>query len=149
MKSSFVAILLVSSTVGSGWCQSAQPKTAGELAKYMAADRERVLYEGAKKEGKLVWYTSLTIYKEMAKSFEARYPGVTVEPYRSTAVNLVSRILSEGQSKRYIVDVIETTPGSLMLVRDNKLLFPTTHRILPRTPKTRKTKRQAVRFTPA
>lgn len=106
------------------WSQSTPPKTAAELAKYMGADRERVLYEGAKKEGKLVWYTSLTIYKEMAKSFEARYPGVAVEPYRATAVNLVSRIVSEGQSKRYIADVIETTPGSLMLVRDNKLLLP-------------------------
>jgi iron(III) transport system substrate-binding protein len=36
----------------------------------------------AKKEGKLVWYTSLTIYKEMAKALEARYPGVVVEPYQ-------------------------------------------------------------------
>jgi hypothetical protein len=75
----------------------------------MAADRERVLYDGAKKEGKLVWYTSLTIYKEMAKFFEAKYPGVTVELYRATAVNLVSRVLSEAQAKRYLVDVIETT----------------------------------------
>src|SRR4026208_401435 len=99
MKSSFLAILLVMLSVESGWCQSAPPKTAAELAKYMGADRERLLYDGAKKEGKLVWYTSLTIYKEMAKSFEARYPGVAVEPYRATAVNLVSRILSEGQSK--------------------------------------------------
>ena len=121
MKALFLAILFLASAVGAAW---SQPKTAAELAKYMGADRERVLYEGAKKEGKLVWYTSLTIYKEMAKAFEAKYSGVTVEPYRATAVNLVSRILSEGQSKRYIVDVIETTPGSLMLVRDNKLLLP-------------------------
>jgi iron(III) transport system substrate-binding protein len=124
MKTGFLAILLAASAVGTAWCQSAQPKTAAELAKYLGADRERILYEGAKKEGKLVWYTSLTVYKEMAKFFEARYPGVSVEPYRATAVNLVSRIVSEGQSKRYIVDVIETTPGSLMLVRDNKLLLP-------------------------
>src|SRR5687768_13221973 len=77
MKSPFLAILLVASAVESAWCQSAQPKTAAELAKYMGADRERVLYDGAKKEGKLVWYTSLTIYKEMAKSFEARYPALS------------------------------------------------------------------------
>jgi iron(III) transport system substrate-binding protein len=124
MKVPFLAILMVASAFGSAWCQTAQPKTAAELAKYMGADREHLLYEGAKKEGKFVWYTSLTVYKEMAKFFEARYPGVTVEPYRATAVNLVSRLLSEGQSKRYIADVIETTPGSLMLVRDNKLLLP-------------------------
>lgn len=85
---------------------------------------QSALVEGAKKEGKLVWYTSLTVYKEMAKAFETKYPGVTVELYRAPAVNLASRILSEAQAKRYIVDTIETTPGSLMLVRDNKLLLP-------------------------
>jgi len=106
------------------WGQAAPPKTAADLAKYMGADRERLLYEGAKKEGKVVWYTSLTVYKEMAKFFEAKYPGVSVELYGAPAMNLVSRILSETQAKRYIVDAIETTPGSLMLVRDNKLLLP-------------------------
>src|ERR1043166_3765753 len=124
MKISVLAALLFSLAIRSGWCQSAPARTAAELAKYMAADRERMLYDGAKKEGKLVWYTSLTIYKEMAKFFEAKYPGVAVELYRATAVNLVSRVLSESQAKRYIVDVVETTPGSLMLVRDNQLLLP-------------------------
>jgi iron(III) transport system substrate-binding protein len=124
MKSSLLAVLVVVSQLGTAWCQTAQPKTTAELAKYLGPDRERVLYEGAKKEGKLVWYTSLTVYKEMSKSFEAKYPGVAVELYRAPAVNLASRILSEAQAKRYIVDAVETTPGSLMLVRDNKLLLP-------------------------
>jgi iron(III) transport system substrate-binding protein len=124
MTTSLLAILIVASLLESAWCQTGQPRTAAELAKYLGADRERLLYEGAKKEGKLVWYTSLTIYKEMAKFFETKYPGVTVDLYRAPAVNLASRILSEAQAKRYIVDAIETTPGSLMLVRDNKLLLP-------------------------
>jgi iron(III) transport system substrate-binding protein len=126
MKTSMLAILISAGLLGTAWCQTAQPKTAAELAKYLGSDRERLLYEGAKKEGKIVWYTSLTVYKEMAKFFEAKYPGVSVELYRAPAVNLASRILSEAQAKRYIVDAIETTPGSLMLVRDNKLLLPYT-----------------------
>lgn len=126
MKTSMLAILISAGLLGTAWCQTSQPKTAAELAKYLGSDRERLLYEGAKKEGKIVWYTSLTVYKEMAKFFEAKYPGVSVEPYRAPAVNLASRILSEAQAKRYIVDAIETTPGSLMLVRDNKLLLPYT-----------------------
>jgi iron(III) transport system substrate-binding protein len=124
MKTLIMAILILVSLTANGWCQTPQPKTASDLAKFLGPDRERLLYEGAKKEGKLVWYTSLTIYKELAKFFEAKYPGVSVEAYRAPAVNLASRILSEAQAKRYIVDVIETTPGSLMLVRDNKLLLP-------------------------
>src|SRR4026207_120281 len=122
MKSSFLAILLVMLSVESGWCQSAPPKTAAELAKYMGADRERLLYDGAKKEGKLVWYTSLSTYKEIAKAFETKYPGVNVEFYRAPATNLATRILGESSARRYLADAIETTPGAIMLLRDNKLL---------------------------
>ena len=124
MKPLILAVFLSIGLSGSGWCQTPQPKTAVDLAKYAGADRERLLFEGAKKEGKVVWYTSLTIYKEIAKAFEAKYPGVTVEPYRAAATNLATKILAESQTKRYIVDAIETTPGALMLLRDNKLLLP-------------------------
>ena len=124
MKALILAVLITAILLGEAWCQTAQPKTTSDLAKYVGTDRERLLYDGAKRESKLVWYTSLTVYKEMAKAFETKYPGVTVEVYRAPAVNLASRILSEAQAKRYLVDTIETTPGSLMLVRDNKLLLP-------------------------
>ena len=124
MRAISIIILMIQILSSDAGGQGGPPKTAAELAKYMGADRERVLYEGAKKEGKVVWYTSLTVYKEVAKFFEARYPGVTVEVYRAPAMNLVSRILGETQARRYIFDAIETTPGSLMLVRDNKLLLP-------------------------
>jgi iron(III) transport system substrate-binding protein len=124
MKTLIVAILVCLSLAASAWSQSARPQTAADLAKYLGADRERLLYEEAKKEGKLVWYTSLTPYKEIAKTFESRYPGVTVEPYRAPATTLATRALSEAQARRYIADTIETTQGALMLLRDNKLLLP-------------------------
>jgi hypothetical protein len=41
------------------WAQG-KPATIAVLAAYNRPDREQVLYEGAKKEGKLMWYTSLT-----------------------------------------------------------------------------------------
>ncbi|HEY7320468.1 MAG TPA: extracellular solute-binding protein [Candidatus Binatia bacterium] len=122
-----IAVILVAVNLGgNAWSQSSRPQTEAELGKYLGADRERLLYEGAKKEGKLVWYTSLTPYKEFAKAFEGRYPGVTVEPYRAPAVTLATRTLGEAQARRYIVDVFETTQGALMLLRDNKLLLPYT-----------------------
>ena len=126
MKTWFTAILISASLSVNAWCQTSQPKSASDLAKYSGVDRERLLYEGAKKETKFVWYTSLTIYKEIVKLFESKYPGVTVEPYRGAATNLATRILSEAQARRYIADAIETTPSALMLLRDNKLLLPYT-----------------------
>jgi iron(III) transport system substrate-binding protein len=97
-----------------------------QLAAYNKPDRERVLYAGAKNEGKITWYTSLAgnSYKQLAAAFEAKYPGVKVEAYRATRQDLGARILAEGQAKRYIADTIESTLPLLKLLRDNKLITP-------------------------
>src|SRR5215510_13166606 len=39
---------------------AAQPRSVADLANYRGGDREEILKAGPKKEGKLVWYTSLT-----------------------------------------------------------------------------------------
>src|SRR5215813_7591369 len=98
MKTLVTLVLISISLAGSASGQSPRPQTAADLAKYLGADHASVLYEGAKKEAKHVWYTSLTPYKEIAKSFESRYPGVIVEPYRAPATNLATRILGEAQA---------------------------------------------------
>ena len=42
--------------------------------------------EAAKKEGKVVWYTSLALpsAEKVAKLFEAAYPGIKVEVHRTS-----------------------------------------------------------------
>jgi iron(III) transport system substrate-binding protein len=120
------ALLLLSWMLGNAWGQSAKPTSLADLAKYMGADRERILYDGAKKEGKIVWYTSLVPHKEIARVFETKYPGVTVETYRADGTDVSNRLLAETQAKRYIADAIETTPGPLMPLRDNQVLLPYT-----------------------
>lgn len=40
--------------------QTKKPLSIMELAAYNKPDREKVLFDGAKKAGKLTWYTSLT-----------------------------------------------------------------------------------------
>jgi iron(III) transport system substrate-binding protein len=106
------------------WGQTVRPPAPSELASYLGSDRERILYDGAKQEGKVVWYTSLVSHQEIARIFESKYPGVTLETYRSSGMTVATRVLAETQSKRRLVDDVETTPGALMLLRDNKLLAP-------------------------
>ena len=83
-----------------------------------------MLKAGAKKEAKLTWYTSLTAHRDIANVFEAKYPGIKVETYRAGSTDLTRRLLSEGQTKRSIADLIETTPATLMMMRESKLLMP-------------------------
>ena len=115
-----ICIMVVSS-----WA-SAQTKSIAELAAYRGADREAMLKAGAKKEGKLVWYTTLTAHRDIANVFEAKYPGIKVETYRTGSTDLLRRILTEAESRRSLADLIETTPPTLMVMRDNKLLLPYT-----------------------
>jgi len=103
---------------------SAQTKSIADLANYRGPDREEMLKAGAKKEAKMVWYTSLTAHRDIANVFEGRYPGIKVETYRASPNDLTRRLLSEAQSKRNIADLVETTPSTLMMMRDGKLLMP-------------------------
>ena len=112
----------------------AQTKSIAELANYRGADREGMLKAGAKKESRMVWYTSLTAHRDIANIFEAKYPGIKVETYRAGPNDLTRRLLSEAQSKRNIADLIETTPSTLMMMRENKLLTPYYSPHLPQFP---------------
>ena len=129
MKVVLTAVLVVLNLVSGAVAQSKMP--LAQLAAYNKPDREKVLYTGAKAEGKIMWYTSLAgnSYKELANAFEAKYPEVKVETYRGTRQELGARIMAEAQANRPIVDTIETTLPLLKLMRDNKLLvayyFPT------------------------
>src|SRR5262245_29343547 len=118
VRYSLIAVLLfICGPSGKAGAQSTKSLTAGDLAKYSSADRARILYDGAKKEGKFSWYTSLIANKEIVKIFESKYPGVTVETYRASGTQLASRVLAEAQSKRYLGDVIETSPPGLKIGR--------------------------------
>jgi iron(III) transport system substrate-binding protein len=108
------------------WLQAKKPASIVELVNYMAADREQMLYAGAKAEGKLMWYTSLAggSYKALIAAFEAKYPGVRVDVYRAGGAELVVRMSEEYKARRNLVDAIETTEGNLMFMRDSGLLHP-------------------------
>ena len=127
MKPPSAALLFLFLTTAAAWSQS-KPSSLAELASYNGPDRERLLLEGAKREGKLVWYTTLAAdqNKQIANAFEAKYPGVRVETYRTGSSALVQRVLTEAKAGRHLVDAIETTLPGLLTFWDAQLLQPYT-----------------------
>jgi len=124
MKFFIGSMALLLATASWAAAQSRNLKTLPQLASHMGADREQILYEGAKAEGKVVWYTSLSggSYKALAAAFEARYPGVTVEIYRAPGSDLAVRMTQEAQARSPIADALETTLDTLMALRGAGLL---------------------------
>src|SRR2546426_8420838 len=81
--------------------------------------------EAAKKEGKVVWYTSLVLpsAERVAKLFEAAYPGVKVEVHRTGSQRILQRVMQELQANIKNVDVVHTSDaGHFVLLKDKKLL---------------------------
>jgi iron(III) transport system substrate-binding protein len=128
MRRIALTLLFCSILTPPAWSQNQKPSSPSDLAAYTGADRERVLFEGAKREGKLVWYTTLATdqNKQIAGAFEKKYPGVSVETFRTGSSALAQRLLTEAKARRHIADAVETTPPGLMTFRDSQLLLPYT-----------------------
>jgi len=85
-----------------------------DIALYDGADRAEQLAVGAKKEGSLNLYTSLTV-EDMAvlnAAFEAK-SGVKVRMWRATSDKVLQRVLAEAQAGRNEVDIVETNAPPL------------------------------------
>ena len=88
--------------------------TVADIALYGAPDRTARLAEGARKEGSLNLYTSLTV-EDMAvlnAAFEAKH-GLKVRMWRATSDKVVQRTLAEAQAGRHEVDIVETNAPPL------------------------------------
>jgi iron(III) transport system substrate-binding protein len=100
--------------------REAAAATVEDVALNNAANRQSVLEEGAKKEGKLLWYTTLIVnqaLKPLKEAFEKKYPFIQVDFHRADSEQLAQRMLAEYQAKKYDVDVLDGTSTIVMLQR--------------------------------
>src|SRR5215471_10141208 len=76
------------------------------------------LIEAAKKEGKVVWYTSvdLPLAEKIAKMFEATYQGIAVRVERTGAERVFQRIGQEYASRIHSVDVVNSSDAAHFVV---------------------------------
>jgi iron(III) transport system substrate-binding protein len=76
------------------------------------------LIEAAKKEGKVVYYTSidLPVAEKIAKAFEAKYPGIAVRVERTGAERVFQRIGQEYSSRIHAVDVVNSSDAAHFIV---------------------------------
>jgi iron(III) transport system substrate-binding protein len=85
------------------------------------------LVEAARKEGKVVYYTSvdLPLAEKIAKAFEAKYPGIAVRVERTGAERVFQRIAQEYGSRIHAVDVVNSSDAAHFIVwKRDDLLAP-------------------------
>lgn len=97
-------------TAGTGKAEGAQAKGKdwakdNKINETESADE---LYEKAKKEGKVVVYAKGSKFKDVKTSFEAKYPGITVEPYKIDRLEIQEKLKREHDAGVHNADVVHT-----------------------------------------
>ena len=71
--------------------------------------QSKEIIDGARKEGKILLYTALTIHEidEITGPFAKKYPFLKVEPFRGNALQLLQKITMEARAGRAQVDVAQ------------------------------------------
>jgi iron(III) transport system substrate-binding protein len=91
-----------------------------DVALLKSGNREKILVEGAKKEGKVNFYTGLIVdqvVRPVKDAFEKEYPFIQIEFFRGNSERVAQKVLAEYQAKRYEVDVISGSAAATMVQR--------------------------------
>ena len=94
------------------------------LEKLPAAEREKKLVEGAKKEGELLWYTNSGIENatRYIQAFKKNYPYINAQVWRAKTRQVTQRALQEAAAGKNLVDVIKPSTDLLPPMLDKNLL---------------------------
>src|ERR1700689_710617 len=93
-----------------------------------AAAADQSLIDAAKKEGQVVWYSTLIvnqIVRPLKDAFEKKYPGVTMQYTRADDIVVSAKLLAEGQAGRVQADIFDGIANMLPL-QEAGLLAPFT-----------------------
>src|ERR1700752_3129746 len=82
------------------------------------------LIEGAKKEGQLVYYTTMTLdqSKPTVDQFEKKYPFLKVTLFRTGGGPLLNKIITEARGGRYDWDVVVGRGEMVLPLIERKLI---------------------------
>ena len=83
------------------------------------------VYEAAKREGKVVIYTSSSRTISLKQEFESLYPGVILEVYELGSTGSIEKVEREQQAE-YNADVLHASgyAAQLHLLADKNMVFP-------------------------
>jgi iron(III) transport system substrate-binding protein len=91
-----------------------------------AAGAQDARVDAARREGTVVWYTSLAVpsTEKIVKLFEAAYPGIKVDAHRTGSQRVLQRVMQELQANIKNVDVVHTSDaGHFVLLKEKQLLM--------------------------
>ena len=118
----WTAALAVAGALAAG---AARADAVSDVLTYTGADRQKMLEEGARKEGGLMFYSALTVDQGLRAEVDAfmkKYPYLKVDYWRGTEIQIIQKTLAEQRANNVQVDVIESVGIAAALTRANAIL---------------------------
>jgi len=96
------------------------------LMPYQAHPQESQIVQAARKEGEIVWYTTMSLdqSQQFMDRFLKKYPFLKPSVVRSGGGALLNRILSEAKGGKYLFDVAHGTGEIVLPLMEAGLLAP-------------------------
>ena len=121
--SSFLKTSLMGATLVAATALAATPavaQNADKIFNYKGADRQQMLEKGAKKEGKVTFYSALIVnqaLRPLAESFEKKYPYIDVEYWRGNSSKIIKKVLAEKRAKNVVGDIASGSGLAASLIK--------------------------------
>jgi iron(III) transport system substrate-binding protein len=103
-----------------------QPVTGAAILNYSGPDRQRMLEEGARKEGELLLYTTGTQIAPLMNQFAQKYPFIRLKFFRAGSSEVAQRVTLEYKASFFAVDAFELGSDGLLVPRAQGVLQPFT-----------------------
>lgn len=93
------------------------------VSNLQAGDQDAIL-EGAKKEGVLVVYTSMSVdqAQRILDAFKTRYPFLKTTMFRAVGERLLTKIMTEAQAGKYDFDAVQSAESQAYFLKKKNLL---------------------------
>jgi iron(III) transport system substrate-binding protein len=94
--------------------------TVAEIANLKGPDRERILVEGAKTEGKVTIYSAMIedqALRPITSAFHQKYPFIEAEFWRADTRDLINKALAEARARAVVGDIVEGGGVSQALIK--------------------------------
>jgi iron(III) transport system substrate-binding protein len=90
----------------------------------LLASDNQALIDGAKKEGQLILYTSMTVdqAQKLNDAFKAKYPFLQISTFRAVGERLLTKIMTETQAGRFEFDVVQSAETQAYFLKRRNLL---------------------------
>lgn len=107
-----IAVVSLLIAFQAGWCPpawaAAVEKVLAEINQLPADQRQKRLEDGARKEGRLSWYSNANLdqMRHLADGFMKRYPEIKIEYWRGGGNRVTDRVLLEHRAGKLDADIV-------------------------------------------